>query len=157
MTLLLLTHSRYASVHHWLVAVNEPNPGVDSLANCSVVGFAASSNSSTLDVAVGVLVCEMADFHEWAAVAFVEVVAVEQAAFGLHAFVAAIVVFDRVLVDAIAGEDAVATVPEVAAVGWSFDVGLWEPDWHSYAARTRSDRADVGCTHVAKFDRCAVA
>lgn len=58
----------------------------------------------------------------------------------------------------IAGEDAVpAIVPEVAVVGWSFDVGLWEPGWHSYAARKRSDRSDVECTHAAPIDRCAAA
>lgn len=66
--------------------------------------------------------------------------------------------FGQVLVGVIAGEDAVpAIVPEVAAVGWSFDAGLWEPGWHSYAARTRFDRSDVEYTHVVPIDCCAAA
>lgn len=61
--------------------MSEPNPGVDSLTNCSVVGFVVNSGSSTQGAVVGVLACEMADFRELAAAEFVAVAAV-QAAFG---------------------------------------------------------------------------
>lgn len=65
-----------------MVVVSEPNLDVDSLANCSVVGFVVNSGSSTQGAVVGVLACEMADFRELAAAEFVAVAAAVQAAFG---------------------------------------------------------------------------
>lgn len=64
-----------------MVVVSEPNLGVDSLANCSAVGFVVNSGSSTQGAVVGVLACEMADFRELAAAEFAAIAAV-QAAFG---------------------------------------------------------------------------
>lgn len=62
--MLFLVNPFHASVRHWLVAVSEPNQGVDSLANCSVVGFVVNLNSLTRGAAVGELVGEKADFRE---------------------------------------------------------------------------------------------
>lgn len=81
--MLFLVNPCHASVRHWLVAVSEPNQGVDPIANCSVavvvvVGFVVNLNSLARDAAVGDLVGEKADFRERVAAEF----AAEQVAFG---------------------------------------------------------------------------